>query len=334
MAKKEKDKTKTLEDSGISSQTVKKLRDSGYRDLESCGLTSPNKIAEQSGVSKETALKVFDAAYKEFEMGKFKTGTQVEETQLERRTITTGVKALDEILGGKGVRAGEISGFSGKYGSAKTQSVFQITVNSMLPLEKGGLGGDTKVIFFDSEHTFSAYRIKQIAIAKGLDPDKVISNIFYMRVYNSLHQARSLNEAWKLFDDNNIGLVVVDSLIANFRADYIGRSQLAERQALLNKYIHELLRMAMSKNIPVVVTNQVMDRPDVMFGDPTVMVGGNVVGHALNPNIMLRRGKLDIRFAKVKDASDLPESEAAFRVTDNGLEEYVEKEKEKEEKEE
>ena len=105
-----------------------------------------------------------------------------------------------------------------------------------------------------------------------------------------------------------------DSLTAHFRAEFIGRGTLAERQQKLNKHMHDLLRVADSHNVLVYVTNQVMARPDVFFGDPTAAIGGHVVAHASTFRVYLRKGKKGSRVAKLVDSPNLPDGEAAFMV--------------------
>jgi len=56
-----------------------------------------------------------------------------------------------------------------------------------------------------------------------------------------------------------------------------------------------------------------------MFGDPTTAVGGNIVGHASTYRIYLRRGKKNSRVAKMIDSPNLPENEAVFFLTADGL---------------
>jgi DNA repair protein RadA len=73
-------------------------------------------------------------------------------------------------------------------------------------------------------------------------------------------------------------------------------------------------------NIAVLVTNQVMSRPDILFGDPTAPVGGNVLAHASKTRLYLRKSKGDKRVAKLVDSPSLPDGEAIFRVTENGIE--------------
>lgn len=98
-----------------------------------------------------------------------------------------------------------------------------------------------------------------------------------------------------------------------------GRGTLADRQQKLNKHLHALLRIAEKYNLAVYVTNQVMARPDVFFGDPTEAVGGHVLHHATTYRLYLRRGKKGTRVAKLVDAPALPEAEAIFQVTEEGI---------------
>ena len=100
----------------------------------------------------------------------------------------------------------------------------------------------------------------------------------------------------------------------------MGRGTLAERQQKLNKHIHTLQRIADRYNVIVYVTNQVMARPDVFFGDPTQAVGGHIIGHASTFRIYLRHSKGEKRVARLVDSPYLPEGEAVFKITEKGIE--------------
>jgi DNA repair protein RadA len=116
-----------------------------------------------------------------------------------------------------------------------------------------------------------------------------------------------------------IRLIVIDSLTAHFRAEFAGRGMLADRQQKLNRYMHNLMRVAEQFNLAVYVTNQVMSDPAMMFGDPTKAIGGNIVGHASTYRIYLRKGKQGARVAKMIDSPNLPDLEAVFFITKDGL---------------
>ena len=77
--------------------------------------------------------------------------------------------------------------------------------------------------------------------------------------------------------------------------------------------------MADMYNVCILVTNQVMAKPDQFFGDPTEAIGGHIVGHNSTFRIYLRKGKKGTRVAKLIDAPNLPDSECSFIVTENGV---------------
>jgi DNA repair protein RadA len=178
------------------------------------------------------------------------------------------------------------------------------------------------VIFVDTENTFRPDRIDDLAKAEHLDPKKVLANIKVARAYNSDHQMILTEKIDELIKENpTTRLVIIDSLTAHFRAEFVGRGTLAERQQKLNKHMHTLLKLADSHNVAVYVTNQVMSKPDVFFGDPTQAIGGHIVGHSSTFRIYLRKGKKGSRVAKLVDSPNMPEGECNFFITKEGLKE-------------
>lgn len=160
-----------------------------------------------------------------------------------------------------------------------TQLGSTLAVNVQLPIEKGGAGG--KCVFIDTEGTFRPARIKQIAEGLGANAEKVLKNIFVARAFNSDHQMLLLEKITEMVKKGEpIKLLIIDSLTAHFRAEFAGRGQLADRQQKLNRYLHDLMKLAEQHNLAVYVTNQVMANPAQMFGDPTTAIGGHIVGHA------------------------------------------------------
>ncbi len=169
-------------------------------------------------------------------------------------------------------------------------------------------------------NTFRPERIAQMARAKGVDEDAVLKRIFVARAFNSDHQTLLIEKADTLIRENNVKLIVVDSLMSEFRSDYMGMEMLARRQQKLNKHLHALQKLADTYNLAVYLTNQVMDRPGILFGDPTVPIGGNVLAHQATYRLYLRRSKEDRRIAKLVDSPSLPDGECVFRVTEDGIE--------------
>lgn len=311
---------RSLEDLGISSTILAKLREAGYKTLESIAVANISELASVAGIPLPTAHRIVSKA-RELLGLTLKTALDLKKERGTLPKIVTGSKRLDELLGG-GVETGTVTEFFGEYGTGKTQLCMQLSVNVQLPKDKGGL--NAKVIYIDAEGTFRWERIEAMAKAVGLDPDKAMANIYWIRAISSDHQMAVVEEIMDLIPKENVGLVVVDSVTGHFRAEYPGRENLAVRQQKLNRHLHQLARIADIYGIAVVVTNQVMARPDVFYGDPTQAVGGHVLAHAPGVRVQLRKSRGNRRIARVVDAPHLPEGEAIFAITEEGIKDVEE----------
>lgn len=302
---------------GIGPGIATKLEAAGVYDLMGLAVMSPPALSEMAGIGEAVARKAIQAARSMMNLG-FVDGTEFAKKRENVSFITTGSQNLNNLLGGKGVETGSITEAYGAFGSGKTQLALTLAVNTQLPKEQGGVEG--KTIYIDTESTFRPDRIKQIAEAMGANPEKVLKNILVARAFNSDHQILLMDKVTEMIKDGEpIRLVVIDSLTAHFRAEFAGRGQLADRQQKLNRYLHNLQKLADQHNIAIFVTNQVMANPAVMFGDPTTAIGGHILGHASTYRMYLRRGKAGSRVAKLIDSPNLPENEAQFFVTEAGV---------------
>lgn len=300
---------------GVGPSTVEKLSAAGIDTLLAVAVSSIGVLTNEAGVSDAVARKMIQSARDMLDMGFDSADTILEKRQLVNK-IKTGSESFDEVMGG-GFETGAITECYGEFGSGKTQIGHQLAVNVQISKEEGGIEG--KVIYIDTENTFRPERILQMAQKIGLDPDVTLKNIKVARAYNSDHQMLLAEKAEDLLKTGEYKLLIVDSLTAHFRSEFIGRGTLAERQQKLNKHMHSLMKLAASHNIVVYVTNQVMAKPDTFFGDPNEAIGGNIVGHNSTFRVYLRRGKKGSRVAKLIDSPNLPEGEAMFFITEEGL---------------
>ncbi len=301
---------------GVGPATADKLKEAGYSDLMTIAVTAPSDLAEACDIGEAVAIKIIQAARQLADVGGFETGDIIADRRLAVGKISTGSKALDELLGG-GIESQSISEFYGEWGSGKTQFVHQLAVNVQRPPEDGGLNGE--VVIIDTENTFRPERITQMADAVGIDPKEALAKIHVARAFNSHHQMLLVEKATELAKTRPIRLLVVDSLTAHFRAEYIGRGTLADRQGKLNKFMHDILRFGDLNNAAVAVTNQVHSKPDAFFGDPTRPIGGHIVGHTATFRMYLRKSKGGKRIVRLVDSPHLPEGEAVVSVTEDGI---------------
>ena len=298
---------------GVGAATAEKLIEGGFETLMAIGVASVGELVEASGLSEAKVRKIIKASRDSLNMG-FESGIDVMKRREKVEKIKTGSETFDKIMGG-GFETGSITEAFGEFGSGKTQIAHMLAVN----LQKQD--PTAMVVYIDTENTFRPERIKQLAAGAGLDADKVLKNILVAKAYNSDHQMLLAEKVNDLIDNQglNVKLVVVDSLIAHFRAEFIGRGTLAERQQKLNKHMHVLSKLADTKNVCVFVTNQVMTDPGTFFGDPIKAIGGNIVGHTSTFRIYIRKGRKGSRVAKLIDSPNLPEAESNFFVTEGGL---------------
>jgi len=301
---------------GVGEATLNKLIKAGFSSLEAIAFTPPKIIQDESGLGDKTTAKLIKSSMEQLNIG-FKSAEEVWEHRKNIARIATGSQELDDLLGG-GVETGSVIEFFGEFRTGKTQIMHQLCVNVQLPEEKGGIEG--RALYIDTEGTFRPERIIQMAEGLDLDHKKILKNIVFGRAYNSDHQILLIKEAANLIKEQNIKLIVVDSLIGHFRSEYIGRGTLATRQQTINSHLHDLLRLCdIYTDLAVVVTNQVQSKPDVFYGNPLQAAGGNVVAHGSTIRLYLRKGKGEQRVAKVVDAPHLPEGEAIFSITENGI---------------
>ena len=305
---------------GVGPVTTKKLGDAGIHNIMDLIVRGPVEIADITGMDRETAEKIVNKSRLQLvDQGliahDFVSSTVIYKRRLEIGKISTGTECLDNLLDG-GLETQALTEVYGEFGCGKTQFCHTMCVHVQKPTEEGGLDG--RALYIDTENTFRPERIVSIAKANGMDPEKVLNNIIVARAYNSSHQILILEESGAVIKENNIKLLIVDSAVGLFRAEYLGRGTLAGRQQKLNHFVPLLVRIAESYHFAALATNQVMASPDVFFGDPIRPVGGNVVAHTSTYRIYFKKsGKK--RIARMVDSPHHPEQEVIFALSEAGV---------------
>ena len=301
---------------GVGPATAEKLREAGFDDLLALAVMSPGDLADQAELGEAVATKIIGGAKKMANIGGFLSGGALLERRREVLKLTAKVQSIDDLLGG-GFETQALVEVYGAFGSGKTQIGHQLAVNCTLPLEEGGFDGD--IFYIDTEDTFRPERITQMARGHGLDPEQVLSRIHVARAYNSAHQMLLVDEIKRMSKGLNVKMIIVDSLTSHFRAEYIGRGMLANRQQKLNRHLKDLKQLADINNALVLVTNQVHSKPDAMWGDPTKPIGGHILAHASTFRLYLRKAKGGRRIARLVDSPNLPDGECVYQLTEEGL---------------
>jgi len=254
----------------------------------------------------------------------FTTATEMHRNRQDVIHVTTGSKEVDKLLEG-GYETGSITEMFGEFRTGKTQLCHQLCVTCQLPLDQGGAEG--KALYIDTEGNFRPERLLAIAERYGLNGNDVLDNIAYARAYNSDHQTQLLIQASAMMSESRFALLVIDSATALYRTDYSGRGELAARQMHLARFLRTLQRLADEFGVAVVITNQVVAQVDggAMFqADPKKPIGGNIMAHASTTRLYLRKGRGESRIMKIYDSPCLPEAEAMFSITKDGISDSTE----------
>ncbi|MFW6437264.1 MAG: DNA repair and recombination protein RadA, partial [Halococcoides sp.] len=252
---------------GVGPATAEKLRDNGFESFQGVAVASPGELSNTADIGESSAADIVQAAREAADIGGFESGAAVLERREQIGKLTWGVEEVDDLLGG-GVETQSITEVYGEFGAGKSQVTHQLAVNVQLPAEHGGLEGSA--IFVDSEDTFRPERIddmvrglpdetiqalldqRDIEGSPGDDEamdallDSVLDKIHVAKAFNSNHQILLAEKAQELASDSQdeefpVRLLCVDSLTAHFRAEYVGRGELADRQQKLNKHLHDLM---------------------------------------------------------------------------------------------
>eukprot|EP00798_Chlamydomonas_sp_ICE-L_P027067 gene27069-2300_t len=304
---------------GVPAADIKKLVEGGIHTVEGLAHAAKKDLLAIKGLSEAKVEKLQCAAWKIVPMG-FTTATVVAEQRGEIVQVTTGCKELDSILDG-GIETGSITELYGEFRCGKTQLCHTLCVTCQLPIEMGGAEG--KALYIDTEGTFRPQRLAQIAERYGLNVSDVLDNVAYARAHNTDHQMNLLLSAAAMMADSRFALVIVDSAMALYRSEFNGRGELSSRQTHLGRFLRGLQRLADEFGVACIITNQVVAanlEGGSMFSGPSIKpIGGNIMAHASTTRLWLKKGRGENRVAKIMASPSLPEREATFGISMEGV---------------
>jgi DNA repair protein RadA len=306
-----------LKDIGPATKTC--LREAGFRSIKDLVIRGPIDIAEATGITIEKCTLLCNRAREILEDNgvfdkPFITANQIYEKRKSEYRIATGSKNLDGLLGG-GIETRAITELYGEYGTGKTQICLTLCVTVQQNESEDNL---CRALYVDTENTFRPERIASIASARNIDPIRALENIIVAKAYNSSHQEVIIQESPNIINLNNIKIMIVDSIVSHYRAEFLGRSFLSERQQRINRLLHILLRIAETCKVAVVITNQIQSSPDAIFGDPHKATGGNVMAHASTYRLYLKKAGKN-RIARMVDSPYHSEREILFTLNEQGI---------------
>jgi len=163
--------------------------------------------------------------------------------------ISTGLQKLDKFLSG-GIPNNVIVDIFGENGTGKTLFLLQLCINS---IKNGG-----NVLYLDTTGGFRPERI--IEIQKELKIEmNLLEKITVSRITNTSEQIKSINN----LEQSDFTLIVVDNITDLFSYEYQKDESTFEKNLLFMKYMHNLSKLAITKKIPIIITNMIRIANDV-----------------------------------------------------------------------
>jgi DNA repair protein RadA len=310
----------------ITSDMIEKLKKLNINSVYQLAVQNPVELVteyEDTSLNVESASTLIANARKTLiENGvltnEFSTADEVLEKRNKMIRYGTGSENFDGLLNG-GFETQAITELAGEFGSGKSQVCHTLCVAASKLIENNPHDAGN-IIFIDSENTFRADRVHQIAEQWGLDPLPILEKVYHCQVYSSEHLESVIDDLDKSIEQYNAKIVIIDSIISLHRAEFSGRGTLAERQQRLGKMLNKLRRYADIYNIAVVITNQVVSYPDNMHPgfDSMKAAGGNIVAHGSTYRIFLKKSGKN-RVATMFDSPSHPYQHVKFSISESGI---------------
>ncbi|KAK9722098.1 hypothetical protein K7432_002945 [Basidiobolus ranarum] len=318
-----------------------KLLKAGFKNTKDLEGITPVGLSRELTISNEEALVILQQVRQE-NVDSF-SATEALEREKTRCPISTGCSDLDEMFGSRGIMVGKITEFCGVPGIGKTQLGMQLALNVQIPKSLGGPEGEA--IYIDTEGSFIAQRTAEIAEgtierinqqlhekaidAEPLQVESMLARIHYFRVLEYTELVALVNLLEEFLETHTmVKIIIIDSIAFHFRLNF---TDMGLRTRLLNGIAQTLLQVADSKDIAVVLMNQMTTKINhhaVDKQNEAVLVPalGESWGHASTNRVILF-WKDGVRNALLYKSPSMGEKVVQYQVTAHGIQEYEESRK-------
>jgi len=231
--------------------------------------------------------------------------------QKELPVIKTGVAESDEKTPWGGLRRGLIYGIAGEYGTGKSMFAIQCSVKAAIE--------NWRVVYIETEGALNLDLFERIAKRFGADLNALLDKLTVVQATDVLDVKEILQSLFKQPAD----LVVIDSFVSHaLRAQFRGRERLSARQQFLAYLMDILRRAARVFGTASILTDQVIDVPEMFAAKIKKPAGGNIYSQGANALLMMFRynkTKPEGYMVPIDVPGMAPNVEIRYTIKDDGL---------------
>lgn len=206
---------------------------------------------------------------------------------LEEGALSTGVGGLDELLGG-GIRPGVLHLLYGSPEILVDEVLHRILAKSLLPRERGGLGGRAIYICcgnYRKDRTILRVNLlTRLMEGFGLDPEEALGRIYVICAFSPEQQEEAFERARALAEaDGMVRLIAVHGVAKLFTPR--PRSPKTPGEWKLQRLILDLWRISAERSLALVATCRPRGSAE---GSPPMPEGGGYLSHTSGVMVYLR----------------------------------------------
>ena len=242
----------------------------------------------------------------------------------ERRILSSGSKYVDNVLGG-GFRSGKMYLIFGANKTGKTQISHQLCVQSYKErIEQKNSKISRDVYYFDTENTFRAERIRELASTRDLASNGILKSIVVSQIMSNSAMLLALNKLEGRIKKKFGDVLIIDSINNYYRYEQ-GDKSISFHQAkktfmsILNK-INELtekyglIAIATAQIAPNFIENAIIKETPV---------GNQFLNHFFTEYLYLSHRDEDSNYIHLVNSSFLPEKKISYKITSAGIEDHL-----------
>lgn len=218
--------------------------------------------------------------------------------------VSSGVDFVDVLLDG-GYDDDVITTIYGPPGAGKTN----FCLMAMTAVH------DKKILYVDTEGSFSLARFKQVCPNFA----EVLDRTLFLTPTNYSEQKDAFEFMRKAIDEK-FGLIIIDSIASLYRLELGVSNDVQNVNRELGLHLAMLTEIARKKKIPVLITSQVY--ADFEDKERTRAIGGDIMKYWSRAMLEIQKVRADLRKVTIVKHRSIKEGNfTIFRVVQTGLEE-------------